>query len=115
MKLNILLFKEIYTCNQYPFSTSELFSQFGKTNCGSTALGGFWRPFGEVGQFLFFPSHVIDVFKEYLAVGKYLSPSPSLFPRLLRASVLDFACSMNDTESLLNASQLFDKWLQGET
>ncbi|KAF4804995.1 Glutamyl aminopeptidase [Turdus rufiventris] len=35
--------------------------------------------------------------------------------RLLRASVLDFACSMNDTESLLNASQLFDKWLQGET
>ncbi|XP_064273284.1 glutamyl aminopeptidase [Passer domesticus] len=35
--------------------------------------------------------------------------------RLLRASVLDFACSMNDPESLGNASQLFDRWLQGET
>ncbi|NXB07559.1 AMPE aminopeptidase, partial [Cnemophilus loriae] len=34
--------------------------------------------------------------------------------RLLRASVLDFACSMNDIESLNNASQLFNKWLQGE-
>ncbi|XP_039235826.1 glutamyl aminopeptidase isoform X2 [Pipra filicauda] len=34
--------------------------------------------------------------------------------RLLRASVLDFACSMGDTDSLNNASQLFDKWLQGE-
>ncbi|NWI91791.1 AMPE aminopeptidase, partial [Pitta sordida] len=34
--------------------------------------------------------------------------------RLLRASVLDFACSMNDTESLNNASELFDRWLQGE-
>lgn len=64
MKLNILLFKEIYTRNQYPFSTSELFSQSGKTNCGSTALGGLWRPFAEVGQTLFFPSHVIDAFKE---------------------------------------------------
>ncbi|XP_039920765.1 glutamyl aminopeptidase isoform X2 [Hirundo rustica] len=35
--------------------------------------------------------------------------------RLLRASVLDFACSMGDPESLSNASQLFDRWLQGET
>ncbi|KAF1514260.1 Glutamyl aminopeptidase, partial [Eudyptula albosignata] len=35
--------------------------------------------------------------------------------RLLRASVLDFACSMNDTESLNNASQLFEQWLQGKT
>ncbi|NXA67281.1 AMPE aminopeptidase, partial [Mohoua ochrocephala] len=35
--------------------------------------------------------------------------------RLLRASVLDFACKMNDTESLNNASQLFSRWLQGET
>ncbi|NXL31926.1 AMPE aminopeptidase, partial [Glaucidium brasilianum] len=34
--------------------------------------------------------------------------------RLLRASVLDFACSMNDTESLNNASQLFEQWLQGK-
>ncbi|NXW42897.1 AMPE aminopeptidase, partial [Nyctiprogne leucopyga] len=32
--------------------------------------------------------------------------------RLLRASVLDFACSMDDTESLNNASQLFEQWLQ---
>ncbi|NXS90821.1 AMPE aminopeptidase, partial [Jacana jacana] len=35
--------------------------------------------------------------------------------RLLRATVLDFACSMDDKESLNNASQLFEKWLQGET
>ncbi|NXV14122.1 AMPE aminopeptidase, partial [Cepphus grylle] len=35
--------------------------------------------------------------------------------RLLRATVLDFACSMDDTESLNNASQLFERWLQGET
>ncbi|KFW60823.1 Glutamyl aminopeptidase, partial [Pygoscelis adeliae] len=35
--------------------------------------------------------------------------------RLLRASVLDFACSMDDTESLNNASQLFEQWLQGKT
>ncbi|XP_057260520.1 glutamyl aminopeptidase [Pezoporus wallicus] len=34
--------------------------------------------------------------------------------RLLRTSVLDFACSMGDTESLNNASQLFDQWLQGQ-
>ncbi|NXV85861.1 AMPE aminopeptidase, partial [Calonectris borealis] len=34
--------------------------------------------------------------------------------RLLRASVLDFACSMDDTESLNNASQLFEQWLQGQ-
>ncbi|NXW96301.1 AMPE aminopeptidase, partial [Larus smithsonianus] len=34
--------------------------------------------------------------------------------RLLRATVLDFACSMDDTESLNNASQLFERWLQGE-
>ncbi|XP_065546290.1 glutamyl aminopeptidase [Lathamus discolor] len=35
--------------------------------------------------------------------------------RLLRTSVLDFACSMGDTESLNNASQLFNQWLQGQT
>ncbi|XP_008939809.1 PREDICTED: glutamyl aminopeptidase [Merops nubicus] len=35
--------------------------------------------------------------------------------RLLRASVLDFACSMDDAESLNNASQLFEGWLQGKT
>ncbi|NWV09614.1 AMPE aminopeptidase, partial [Ptilonorhynchus violaceus] len=35
--------------------------------------------------------------------------------RLLRALVLDFACSMGDTDSLNNASQLFNQWLQGET
>nr|XP_005019903.3 glutamyl aminopeptidase [Anas platyrhynchos] len=35
--------------------------------------------------------------------------------RLLRASVLDFACSMNDPESLSNASQQFEQWLQGTT
>uniref|UniRef100_A0A8B9MTU0 Aminopeptidase n=1 Tax=Accipiter nisus TaxID=211598 RepID=A0A8B9MTU0_9AVES len=35
--------------------------------------------------------------------------------RLLRASVLDFACSMDDIESLNNASQLFEQWLQGKT
>ncbi|NXE13206.1 AMPE aminopeptidase, partial [Lophotis ruficrista] len=35
--------------------------------------------------------------------------------RLLRASVLDFACSMDDTESLNNASQQFEQWLRGET
>ncbi|XP_010007436.1 PREDICTED: glutamyl aminopeptidase [Nestor notabilis] len=34
--------------------------------------------------------------------------------RLLRTSVLDFACSMGDTESLNNASQLFEQWLQGQ-
>ncbi|NXW32120.1 AMPE aminopeptidase, partial [Phaetusa simplex] len=34
--------------------------------------------------------------------------------RLLRATVLDFACSMDDTASLNNASQLFKRWLQGE-
>ncbi|NXC10799.1 AMPE aminopeptidase, partial [Orthonyx spaldingii] len=34
--------------------------------------------------------------------------------RLLRASVLDFACSMDDIESLTNASELFNRWLQGE-
>ncbi|NXM69554.1 AMPE aminopeptidase, partial [Serilophus lunatus] len=41
--------------------------------------------------------------------------SGSHLQRLLRASVLDFACSMNDTESLNNASQLFEQWLHGET
>uniref|UniRef100_A0A8C3KI73 Aminopeptidase n=1 Tax=Calidris pygmaea TaxID=425635 RepID=A0A8C3KI73_9CHAR len=35
--------------------------------------------------------------------------------RLLRATVLDFACSMGDIDSLNNASQLFEKWLKGET
>ncbi|NXK52704.1 AMPE aminopeptidase, partial [Chauna torquata] len=35
--------------------------------------------------------------------------------RLLRTSVLDFACSMDDTESLGNASQQFEQWLQGKT
>ncbi|NXL48922.1 AMPE aminopeptidase, partial [Podilymbus podiceps] len=35
--------------------------------------------------------------------------------RLLRASVLDFACSMDEKESLNNASQLFEEWLQGKT
>ncbi|XP_074889065.1 glutamyl aminopeptidase isoform X2 [Buteo buteo] len=35
--------------------------------------------------------------------------------RLLRASVLDFACSMDNIESLNNASQLFEQWLQGKT
>ncbi|NXY83991.1 AMPE aminopeptidase, partial [Alcedo cyanopectus] len=34
--------------------------------------------------------------------------------RLLRASVLDFACSMDDPDSLNNASQLFEDWLQGK-
>ncbi|XP_067993542.1 glutamyl aminopeptidase [Melanerpes formicivorus] len=33
--------------------------------------------------------------------------------RLLRASVLDFACSMGDPESLNNASVLFEDWLRG--
>ncbi|CAH6789074.1 Enpep [Phodopus roborovskii] len=32
--------------------------------------------------------------------------------KLLRASVLGFACKMEDREALNNASQLFDKWLQ---
>ncbi|KAJ7407487.1 Glutamyl aminopeptidase [Willisornis vidua] len=34
--------------------------------------------------------------------------------RLLRASVLDFACSMGDPDSLKNASDLFNQWLQGK-
>ncbi|NXN98278.1 AMPE aminopeptidase, partial [Rhinopomastus cyanomelas] len=33
--------------------------------------------------------------------------------RLLRASVLDFACSVDDTDALNNASQLFQEWLRG--
>ncbi|XP_027749159.1 glutamyl aminopeptidase isoform X1 [Empidonax traillii] len=41
--------------------------------------------------------------------------SGSHLERLLRASVLDFACSMGDIDSLNNASELFNKWLQGET
>ncbi|NXA15016.1 AMPE aminopeptidase, partial [Sapayoa aenigma] len=43
------------------------------------------------------------------------SDSGGHLERLLHASVLDFACSMSDTESLNNASQLFSQWLQGET
>ncbi|NXJ94602.1 AMPE aminopeptidase, partial [Corythaixoides concolor] len=35
--------------------------------------------------------------------------------RLLRTSVLNFACRMGDTECLNNASQLFEEWLQGQT
>ncbi|NXH18874.1 AMPE aminopeptidase, partial [Bucco capensis] len=34
--------------------------------------------------------------------------------RLLRVSVLDFACSMDDTQALGNASQFFEEWLGGE-
>ncbi|NXI92152.1 AMPE aminopeptidase, partial [Psophia crepitans] len=41
--------------------------------------------------------------------------SGSHLERLLRASVLDFACSMDDAESLNSASQLFEQWLQGKT
>ncbi|KFP11432.1 Glutamyl aminopeptidase, partial [Egretta garzetta] len=41
--------------------------------------------------------------------------SGSHLERLLRASVLDFSCSMDDKESLNNASQLFEQWLQGKT
>ncbi|KAM6428983.1 glutamyl aminopeptidase [Rhynochetos jubatus] len=41
--------------------------------------------------------------------------SGSHLQRLLRPSVLDFACSMGDRESLDNASQLFEQWLQGNT
>ncbi|NWR72530.1 AMPE aminopeptidase, partial [Centropus unirufus] len=41
--------------------------------------------------------------------------SGSHLERLLRTSVLDFACSMDDPESLNNASQLFEQWLQGTT
>ncbi|NXU50999.1 AMPE aminopeptidase, partial [Turnix velox] len=41
--------------------------------------------------------------------------SGSHLERLLRASVLDFACSMDDTNALNNASQLFERWLHGET
>lgn len=33
--------------------------------------------------------------------------------RLLRASVLGFACKMGDTDALNNASQLFEQWLNG--
>ncbi|NWR90810.1 AMPE aminopeptidase, partial [Furnarius figulus] len=40
--------------------------------------------------------------------------SGSHLQRLLRASVLDFACRMNDTDSLKNASELFNQWLQGK-
>uniref|UniRef100_A0A803YM61 Aminopeptidase n=1 Tax=Meleagris gallopavo TaxID=9103 RepID=A0A803YM61_MELGA len=43
------------------------------------------------------------------------SDSGSHLDRLLRASVLDFACSMNDAESLNSASQQFEQWLQGQT
>ncbi|XP_015717477.1 glutamyl aminopeptidase [Coturnix japonica] len=43
------------------------------------------------------------------------SDTGSHLDRLLRASVLDFACSMNDAESLKNASQQFEQWLQGQT
>uniref|UniRef100_A0A8C9FAU0 Aminopeptidase n=1 Tax=Pavo cristatus TaxID=9049 RepID=A0A8C9FAU0_PAVCR len=42
------------------------------------------------------------------------SDSGSHLDRLLRASVLDFACSMNDAESLNNASERFEQWLHGQ-
>ncbi|NXL95452.1 AMPE aminopeptidase, partial [Alectura lathami] len=42
------------------------------------------------------------------------SDSGSHLDRLLRASVLDFACSMDDAESLSSASQQFQQWLQGQ-
>ncbi|NXI61668.1 AMPE aminopeptidase, partial [Anseranas semipalmata] len=43
------------------------------------------------------------------------SDSGGHLDRLLRASVLDFVCSMDDTESLGNASKHFEQWLQGNT
>ncbi|NXA39983.1 AMPE aminopeptidase, partial [Eudromia elegans] len=42
------------------------------------------------------------------------SDSGSHLERLLRASVLDFACSMDDTEALNNASVLFEEWIRGQ-
>ncbi|KFV75904.1 Glutamyl aminopeptidase, partial [Struthio camelus australis] len=42
------------------------------------------------------------------------SDSGSHLERLLRASVLDFACSVDDTESLGNASLHFEEWLGGK-
>ncbi|XP_009978824.1 PREDICTED: glutamyl aminopeptidase [Tauraco erythrolophus] len=41
--------------------------------------------------------------------------SGSHLERLLRTSVLNFACLMDDTECLNNASQLFEEWQYGET
>ncbi|KYO24411.1 glutamyl aminopeptidase [Alligator mississippiensis] len=35
--------------------------------------------------------------------------------RLLRASVLDFACSMGDQDALNNASKLFEEWINGRS
>ncbi|NWY00844.1 AMPE aminopeptidase, partial [Nothoprocta ornata] len=40
--------------------------------------------------------------------------SGSHLERLLRASVLDFACSVDDTEALSNASFYFEKWIMGQ-
>ncbi|NXA52990.1 AMPE aminopeptidase, partial [Nothocercus julius] len=42
------------------------------------------------------------------------SDSGSHLERLLRASVLDFACSVDDTEALNNASLLFEEWIRGQ-
>uniref|UniRef100_A0A7M4EDQ9 Aminopeptidase n=1 Tax=Crocodylus porosus TaxID=8502 RepID=A0A7M4EDQ9_CROPO len=45
---------------------------------------------------------------------KSFSLSVSL-SRLLRASVLDFACSMGDQDALNNASKLFEDWINGRS
>ncbi|XP_010225771.1 PREDICTED: glutamyl aminopeptidase [Tinamus guttatus] len=42
------------------------------------------------------------------------SDSGSHLERLLRHSVLDFACSMDDTEALNNASLYFEEWVRGQ-
>lgn len=34
--------------------------------------------------------------------------------RLLRETVLSIACQMNDTETLFQASDIFEKWIKGE-
>ncbi|NWZ53678.1 AMPE aminopeptidase, partial [Haliaeetus albicilla] len=50
-----------------------------------------------------------------IVVQLHWNDAGSHLERLLRASVLDFACSMDYTDSLNNASQLFEQWLQGKT
>lgn len=37
----------------------------------------------------------------------------NLFSRLLRETVLGIACQMNDEEALAQASNLFDRWING--
>lgn len=83
-----------------------------ETDLDPTGMEWHREPDREVASSVVTPAQVTSTESNYMKVI-FEPHCDDFFPRLLRETVLGIACQMNDEEALAQASNLFDRWING--